>query len=73
MVPPPGPQRPQYRLRATAADLGRPERLASEADVVLDVINRDSNPPIWSQSVYGPVHVPENVAVGQRVYTTRAR
>ncbi|XP_043210951.1 neural-cadherin-like isoform X4 [Amphibalanus amphitrite] len=63
---------PQYRLRVTATDLGRPERLSSEADIVLDVINRDSNPPIWSQSVYGPVHVPENVAVGQRVYTMRA-
>ena len=60
-------------LRVTATDLGLPKQLSSEADILLKVINRNSNPPVWTREVYGPVRVAENVSVGQRVYSVRAR
>ncbi|XP_037085943.1 neural-cadherin-like isoform X3 [Pollicipes pollicipes] len=63
--------RSQHRLRVTATDRGFPP-LASEAEVQLDVVDRTNNAPVWPEDVFGPIHVPENVTAGQRVYTVSA-
>ena len=67
-----GGQRATYRLRATAEDRGYPP-LSRSVDVQIDVVDRGSNPPVWGQIVYGPIYVPENMAVGSSVIQAKAR
>jgi hypothetical protein len=37
------------------------------------VVDRSNKPPVWDQSVYGPIYVKENTAVGETVTTVKAR
>lgn len=39
----------QYQLRASAVDRGVPQHTAT-VEVVIDVVDRANNPPIWQQS-----------------------
>jgi len=34
---------------------------------------RANNPPVWDQVVYGPIHVKENMPVGAKVVSVKAR
>lgn len=65
-------QRDRYRLRVTAADRGTPAS-AADVDVELDVVDRNNKPPIWDKSIYGPIHIRENVTVGTIVTSVKAR
>lgn len=65
-------QRDRYRLRVTAADRGTPPS-AADVDVELDVVDRNNKPPIWDKSIYGPIHIRENVTVGTIVTSVKAR
>ena len=65
-------QRNTYRLVATAQDRGYPPH-SREVDVQIDVVDRANNPPVWGQIVYGPIYVPENMAVGSSVIQVKAR
>lgn len=42
-------------------------------DVELDVVDRNSMPPIWDQAAYGPIFIRENVTVGTVVTSVKAR
>jgi len=42
-------------------------------DVELDVVDRNNKPPLWDVSVYGPIHIKENVTVGTVVTSVKAR
>lgn len=42
-------------------------------DVELDVVDRNNKPPLWDGSVYGPIHIKENVTVGTVVTSVKAR
>ncbi|XP_076325233.1 neural cadherin isoform X1 [Tachypleus tridentatus] len=64
--------RDQYNLRAIAFDKGIPQHRAT-VDVAIDVVNRDNNPPVWDQPVYGPITIKENMEVGQKVISIKAR
>nr|CAD7590218.1 unnamed protein product [Timema genevievae] len=55
--------RERYRLRVRASDKGQPPSYA-DVDVELDVVDRNNKPPLWDVSVYGPIHIKENVTVG---------
>ncbi|KAH8366424.1 hypothetical protein KR084_004951 [Drosophila pseudotakahashii] len=63
--------RDRYRLRVSASDKGTPAS-AADVDVELDVVDRNNKPPIWDKSVYGPIHIRENVTVGTVVTSVKA-
>lgn len=42
-------------------------------DVIINVVDRDNKPPLWEQSEYGPVRIKENISVGEKVISIRAR
>lgn len=65
-------QRDHYRLRVRASDKGDPPSYA-DVEVELDVVDRNNKPPIWDQSVYGPIRTRENVVVGTRIASVKAR
>lgn len=65
-------QRDRYRLRVRASDRGDPPSYA-DVDVELDVVDRNNKPPIWDKSIYGPIHIRENVTVGTVVTSVKAR
>lgn len=65
-------QRDRYRLRVRASDRGEPPSYA-DVDVELDVVDRNNKPPIWDKSIYGPIHIRENVTVGTVVTSVKAR
>lgn len=56
----------------TAMDQGRPP-LTSEVLVELNIVDRANRPPVWDQRVYEPKKIPENISVGQTVYSIKAR
>lgn len=62
----------RYRLRVRASDKGEPPSYA-DVDVELDVVDRNNKPPIWDKSIYGPIHIRENVTVGTIVTSIKAR
>ncbi|EDV90834.1 GH25256 [Drosophila grimshawi] len=64
--------RDRYRLRVRASDRGDPPSYA-DVDVELDVVDRNNKPPIWDKSIYGPIHIRENVTVGTVVTSVKAR
>ncbi|XP_055930144.1 neural-cadherin-like isoform X5 [Argiope bruennichi] len=64
--------RDQYHLRAIALDKGLPQHRAT-VEVIIDVVDRANNPPIWDQPVYGPIFIKENYMVGQVVASIKAR
>lgn len=53
-------------------DQGRPP-LTSEVLVELNIVDRANRPPVWDQRVYEPKKIPENISVGQTVYSIKAR
>jgi len=59
-------------LQVQASDKGK-EPLYAVVDVELDVVDRNSMPPIWDQAAYGPIFVRENVTVGTVVTSCKAR
>lgn len=65
-------QRDRYRLKVRASDRGVPPTYA-DVDVELDVVDRNNKPPIWDKSIYGPIHIRENVTVGTVVTSIKAR
>lgn len=65
-------QQERYRLRVRASDKGEPPSHA-DVDVELDVVDRNNKPPIWDKSIYGPIHIKENVTVGTVVTSVKAR
>uniref|UniRef100_A0A1A9UJP6 Cadherin domain-containing protein n=1 Tax=Glossina austeni TaxID=7395 RepID=A0A1A9UJP6_GLOAU len=65
-------KRDRYRLRVRASDRGEPPSYA-DVDVELDVVDRNNKPPIWDKSIYGPIHIRENVTVGTVVTSVKAR
>ena len=36
-------------------------------------MDRSNKPPVWEQTVYGPIYVKENTAIGETVTTVIAR
>ena len=42
-------------------------------EVQIDVVDRSNKPPVWDQTVYGPIYVKENTAIGETVTTVKAR
>lgn len=42
-------------------------------EVLIDVVDRANNPPIWDQPVYGPISIRENLEVGRKVISIKAR
>lgn len=65
-------QRDHYRLRVRASDKGVPPSYA-DVEVELDVVDRNNKPPIWDKSIYGPIYSKENVMVGTKVASIKAR
>ena len=63
----------QYRLRAFARDNGQLVQHSAHVEIVIDVVDRANNPPIWDQPVYGPISVKENIEVGKRILSIKAR
>lgn len=61
----------QYQLRATAFDRGIPQHSAT-VDVIIDVVDRANNPPVWQSSIYGPIPIKENIEVGKRIISIKA-
>lgn len=64
--------RDQFHLRAIALDKGFPQHRAT-VEVLIDVVDRANNPPIWDQPVYGPISIRENLEVGRKVISIKAR
>ena len=65
-------QRASYKLEAIAEDRGLP-MLSRTVEVQIDVVDRSNKPPVWDQTIYGPIYVKENTAVGETVTTVKAR
>lgn len=65
-------QRGDFEVVVVASDRGTPS-LSSEVLVQMSIVDRANRPPVWDQRVYGPVTVPENISVGQTVYSIKAR
>ncbi|XP_076032082.1 neural cadherin isoform X3 [Oratosquilla oratoria] len=63
--------RESYRLTAVAQDKGFPP-LSRTVDVQIDVVDRANNPPVWTQSIYGPIYIKENRPVGAGVISVKA-
>ena len=61
-----------YSLRAIATDNGVPQHRAT-VDISIDVVDRANNPPIWDKAEYGPIRIPENVPIGHKVISIKAR
>ncbi|KAJ3653821.1 hypothetical protein Zmor_013053 [Zophobas morio] len=68
----PAAQRETYKLEATAQDKGYPP-LSRSVEVQIDVVDRANNPPIWDHVVYGPIFIRENLPVGAKVVSAKAR
>ena len=47
--------------------------LSRTVEVQIDVVDRSNKPPVWDQTIYGPIYVKENTAVGETVTTVKAR
>lgn len=65
-------QRETYKLEAMAQDKGYPP-LSRTVEVQIDVVDRANNPPVWDHTVYGPIYVKENMPVGGKVVSVKAR
>lgn len=65
-------QRETYKLEATAQDKGYPP-LSRSVEVQIDVVDRANNPPVWDHTVYGPIYIRENLPVGAKVVSVKAR
>lgn len=65
-------QRETYKLEAMAQDKGYPP-LSRTVEVQIDVVDRANNPPVWDHNVYGPIYVKENMPVGGKVVSIKAR
>eukprot|EP00095_Tigriopus_kingsejongensis_P004384 maker-scaffold1072_size64607-snap-gene-0.18 protein:Tk04384 transcript:maker-scaffold1072_size64607-snap-gene-0.18-mRNA-1 annotation:"GK18219" len=65
------PGRATYKLEAIAEDRGA-SPLSRTVEVQIDVVDRSNKPPVWDQTVYGPIYVKENTAVGETVTTVKA-
>ncbi len=65
-------QRASYKLEAIAEDRGA-SPLSRTVEVQIDVVDRSNKPPVWDQTVYGPIYVKENTAIGETVTTVKAR
>lgn len=65
-------QRDHYRLRVRASDKGVPPSYA-DVEVELDVVDRNNKPPIWDKIIYGPIYTKENVVVGTKIASVKAR
>lgn len=65
-------QRETYKLEAMAQDKGYPP-LSRTVEVQIDVVDRANNPPVWDSTVYGPIYVKENMPVGGKVLSIKAR
>ncbi|XP_074602495.1 neural cadherin isoform X1 [Brevipalpus obovatus] len=63
--------RTQYHLQAIATDRGSVPRSAT-VGIVIEIVDRANNPPVWDQPVYGPVTVKENIKVGETIQSVRA-
>lgn len=55
-----------------AQDKGYPP-LSRTVEVQIDVVDRANNPPVWDHTVYGPIYVKENMPVGGKVVSIKAR
>ena len=55
-----------------AQDKGFPP-LSRTVDIEIDVVDRANNPPVWTQSIYGPIYIKENLPVGAGVISVKAR
>jgi hypothetical protein len=55
-----------------AQDKGYPP-LSRTVEVQIDVVDRANNPPVWDHTVYGPIYVKENMPVGGKVVSVKAR
>lgn len=55
-----------------AQDKGYPP-LSRTVEVQIDVVDRANNPPVWDSTVYGPIYVKENMPVGGKVVSIKAR
>lgn len=55
-----------------AQDKGYPP-LSRTVEVQIDVVDRANNPPIWDHTIYGPIYVKENMPVGGKVVSVKAR
>ncbi|KYM75522.1 Neural-cadherin [Atta colombica] len=55
-----------------AKDRGYPP-LSRTVEVQIDVVDRANNPPVWDHVVYGPIYIKENMAVGAKVVSIKAR
>lgn len=65
-------QRGDFEVVVVASDRGTPP-LSSEVLVQMSIVDRANRPPVWDQRVYGPITIPENISVGQTVYSVKAR
>lgn len=61
-----------YKLEAMAQDKGQPP-LSRTVEVQIDVVDRANNPPVWDHIVYGPIYCKENMPVGAKVVSVKAR
>ncbi|KAF9809555.1 hypothetical protein SFRURICE_020852, partial [Spodoptera frugiperda] len=64
--------RETYKLEAMAQDKGFPP-LSRTVEVQIDVVDRANNPPVWDHTVYGPIYIRENLPVGAKVVSVKAR
>lgn len=55
-----------------AQDKGFPS-LSRTVEVQIDVVDRANNPPVWDHVAYGPIYCKENMAVGAKVISIKAR
>lgn len=55
-----------------AQDKGFPP-LSRTVEVQIDVVDRANNPPVWDHTVYGPIYIRENLPVGAKVVSVKAR
>lgn len=55
-----------------AQDKGFPP-LSRTVEVQIDVVDRANNPPVWDHVVYGPIYIRENLPVGAKVVSVKAR
>lgn len=42
-------------------------------EVQIDVVDRANNPPVWDHVIYGPIFIRENLPVGAKVVSVKAR
>ena len=65
-------QKESYKFQIRATDSGSPP-LHADVDVELEVVDRNNKPPVWDQSVYGPIYLKENTQPGGHVISVKAR